>query len=393
MSFYLLLLNSDNSTGTGFAKSLHLSRENRTDFHVIGTSTHAGRAHLTCNDYTVLVSKEINDDPLSTTKHVQDRLGIKASLVYQTKSAEPMLKLSAFRDILPTYLPPPELLKITEDKYATYAQLHAHGFPVPYTKLLKKPDDVHSAMKECRVPMYWVRASTGQGGAGSLSSADAAEIVGHVTEHDGWGRFIIAEKLPIDVARSWQERLSDHLYPGEMVTWIALYDEGRLIAAQSRKRLYFEHTKLSTTGVGYTGGVMSLRNDAITELSDAIVRCFGCNPHGPFGIDYVIGNDGEPKVTEVQAGRFHSTTYFLSLVGLNFPRLLLDVFRGGVLSPPKIDPVPPGVVWLQRFGSDDTLRYRDELLEFVNTGIFHNDETAIVHHQLGERILSAISTK
>lgn len=380
MSFNLLVLTSDHSTGANFAKSLQLSKKPEDDFTVIGTATHPARAQLTANDYTVLVSKELEKDPVAVTKYVEQLLNIPVDLVYETRSADKMLRLSRNRDQLPVFLPSKEAVEIFEDKYKTFSHLQSLGFPVPQTRLLGNENDVREGMREIGSSDFWIRASHGQGGAGAFSTRDPQEIIRVMNEENGWGKFTMAEKLPVDSDLKWEERLSDTIYPGEMVNWLALYNHGELVASQTRKRLYFEHGDLTKSGVGYTGGVMSLQNDDIHELSDAMVRSFGFELHGPVGIDFVADHNGKPKLTEVQASRFYTTTYFLSVLGLNFPRMLLDTFRGNAPDlENKINPVRSGMVWMQRFGADDNLRHRDDILSLMKNGYMKNDISSIMH--------------
>jgi hypothetical protein len=384
MSFNLLILSSDKSTGTNFAKSLQLSRGGkRDDFTIIGTAAHAGRAHLTANDYTVLVPPEIVTDPVRTRDYVEEKLEKTIHLLYETRSGDSMLCVSRNRERLPVFLPPAALVETLENKFQTYVHLQSNGFPVPQTRLLRQPEDVGTAMRAIHAEEYWVRATMGQGGTGALASSDEQEIIEHITAKNGWGRFALSEKLPLDAPLSWESRLSDEFFPGEMINWIALYSHGELIAAQTRKRLYFEHRELTPTGVGYTGAAMSLQRDDIHEVSESMMRSFNLELHGAFGIDFLVGHDGLPKVTEIQPCRFYTTTYFLSVMGVNFPRMYVDTFRGHTVAlKKKVNPVPAGMVWLQRFGADDGLHHRDEILALLQTGVLTNDASTIVHRAI-----------
>jgi len=391
MAFNLLVLASDQQTGSNFAKSLQLSRQPHDDFTIIGTTTHPVRAQIAANDKTVLLPDNISGDPIQTLRYVENKLDVKIGLLYETRSGNPMLAVSRNRDTLPVFLPASETVEIFEDKFQTFTHLARQGFPVPQTRLVNNPDDVRRALNDMQAENFWVRAIMGQGGTGAFSSKDPQEIIGTISQQDGWGRYAISEKLPIDAETSWEARLSDDFHPGEMINWLALYDEGRLVAAQTRKRLYFEHGELTPSGVGYSGGVMSLQRDDIHEICDKMVRAFGHEPHGALGADFVVDNHGEPKLTEVQACRFYTTTYFLSMMGLNFPRLYLDCARGQFPDmEQRVNPVPAGMIWIQRFGADDTLRHRDEILDGMATGIVENDAASIIHRHISEPTRSAI---
>ena len=391
MGFNILILTSDRSTGTNFAKSLQLSKSAKDDITIIGTSTHPARAHLTSNDYTVLISSDLEKDPVGIRNHVERVLELSIDLVYETRSADKMLQLSKKRDGLPVFLPSEEAVELFEDKFKTFEHLNDLGFPVPKTRIVNTKEDIIRAKEEIGSIDFWLRANFGQGGKGSFSSSNVDEITETLDAEEGWGKYTMAEKLPIDSKLKWEDRLSDNIHSGEMVNWLALYNNGELIASQTRKRLYFEHKEMTKSGVGYTGGVMSIQRDDIHELSDEIVKSFGFVLNGPIGIDFVADHKGQLKLTEVQACRFYTTTYFLSLMGLNFPRILVDTFRGDAPKlDKKINPVPAGMVWMQRFGADDTLRHRNEILSLIEKGVMENDNNSIMHRIISPSTIQAL---
>lgn len=373
MPFNILVLSSDKSTGANFAKSLQHSKNSADDIFIIGTAGHIGRAQLTNNDLTVMVPDAVMSDPVSALKYVEQATSRKIDLLYETRSGKSMLRVSKSRASLPVFLPDSDLVDICEDKFRTFSHLSKAGLPVPATMLLNSANDVDEALRTIPGNSFWLRETMGQGGTGAFSSSDKDEIINRINERSGWGKYTLAEKLPIDSDISWKDRLSDNFFPGEMINWLALYKDDELIASQTRKRLYFEHADLTTAGVGYTGGVMSLKRDDIHDLSEKIVRSFGYKLNGAMGIDFLIDSQGQPKVTEVQPCRFYTTTFFLSQLGLNFPRLYVDTYRGQNVTPKnRINPVESGFVWLQRFGADDRACHRDDMLKLLDTGIMTN---------------------
>lgn len=383
MSFNILILSSDRSTGANFAKSLQLSKRPGDDITIIGTSTHPGRSFLASNDITVLIPKEIETDPEAIVAFVQEKLSLQLDLVYESRSGKNMLRFSRLRDKFPVFLPDQELIEVFEDKFSTYKSLEQKNFPVPKTLLLSSAHDVEVAFNTMGLKSCWVRATMGQGGTGAFASENPQEIIDNINAVNGWGHYTLSEKLPVDGAFKWHERLSDNFYPGEMITWMALYHDDKLVAAQTRKRLYFEHQDLTVSGVGYTGAAMSLQRDDIHALSEDIVRSFGLKLNGVFGADFLVDYNGQPKVTEIQTCRFYTTTYFLSMLGLNFPRLYVDSYRGQLSDEMgRINPIEAGMIWLQRFGADDTLVHRNEMLSLLDTGVLYNDTDAIMHRKI-----------
>lgn len=368
MSFNLLVLHSDRSTGINFVKSLQAAKTQGwgQDLNILGVCSHPLRMQLCQND-TTYVSDDV--DVLSQVKYVEKMIGGRVDLVYETKSAPYMLAFSKLRDQIPTFLPPHEAVETFEDKFLTCKHLQEKGFPVPKTHLINAPSDIETAFKEFAKKVVWVRDTKGQAGYGAFEATSLRHVIDEITKRNGWGHHTISEKLPIDTPHSWEDRLSSNLLPGEMVTWIALYNKGELIGAQVRKRLYWEHADLTTSGVtGYSGANMTISRKDVHDLSDQIMRSFEWEPHGAAGADYVVDENGQIRLTEIQASRLYTSTYPLSLLGLNLPKLFVDLFRGKQTCKGVVNPCPEGVIYIQRFGSESAMVHRNTILSELSVG-------------------------
>jgi len=372
MSFDILVLHSDRSTGMNFVNCLQEAKKQGwgEDINIIGLSSHPLRMQLCKSDITYLID-ENDTDITRHVKRIEGEIGKPVDLVYETKSAAYMLNVSRLRNTLPVFLPPHELVEVFEDKYQTYEHLSQKGLPVPKTYLINSPEDVHSAFRSIAKSSVWVRETKGQAGLGAFSSSMPTDVIREITQRNGWGRHIVAEKLPINTQHSWEDQLSSDFFPGEMVTWAALYNHGQLIGSQVRKRLYWEHADLTVSGVtGYSGANMTVSRKDVHDHSDKIMRSFDWKPHGAVGIDYVADENGVIKLTEIQASRFYTSTYPLALLGLNLPKLYIDAFRGKDVCKDVINPCPEGMIYVQRFGAESIMIHRDAILDELSSGTF-----------------------
>ncbi len=366
----ILVLHSDKSSGLNFVKCLQMAKSRPHEYEIFGTSSNPCRMFLVENDHTIFVDPKTEKDPKAVVEFARKQTGEEFDLVYQAKSAEHMVNFSKHRDSYPTFLPSHEAIETYEDKYATYKHLSALGFPVPETYLIKGKEDVSQAFKQLGKQNVWVRDIAGQGGRGSFASNNVKEVIENIEQCNGWGHFTVSEKLPIDMEHSWEDRLSPQMLPGEMLSWVALYNHGELVAAQARKRLYWEHSDLTVSGVtGYTGANMTLSSKELHKLSDSIVRSFDFPPHGVMGIDFLVNNQGEPCLTEIQASRFFTSTYPLAMLGLNLPRLYLGVFQGENVPMGIVNPCPAGKVYIQRFGAQSQMMDAQEILAVAKCGL------------------------
>ena len=71
-------------------------------------------------------------------------------------------------------------------------------------------------------------------------------------------------------------------------------------------------------------------------------------PHGAFFVDLKEDAHEQPRVTEINGGRFGTTIHFYTEAGCNFPDLLVRLAFGELPEgPPFVDPIPPGTWWIR----------------------------------------------
>lgn len=70
-----------------------------------------------------------------------------------------------------------------------------------------------------------------------------------------------------------------------------------------------------------------------------------------------------PRPTEINISRFFTTIQFFAAAGLNFPEIFCELGLQGrsIWEGPKINPLPPGLVWLRGMDQPPQLRRREEL--------------------------------
>ena len=157
------------------------------------------------------------------------------------------------------------------------------------------------------------------------------------TPHDsdrfqkGWGEFSAAECL--------QE---------QTITWQSIWKGGELVVAQGRKRLYWEFSNRSPSGVtGITGTGVTVSDPALDELAIRCIKSIDSSPDGIFGVAGV-DKHGMPNLTEINSGRFFTTHQFFTAAGLNAPLIFEEsAFSEQVNIPKRIYLLPDGLVWIR----------------------------------------------
>ena len=233
------------------------------------------------------------------------------------------------------FLPDTDAILLADSKWETFRALRSAGVPVPDTFAIEREDDVRAAFAAIPTRPVWVRGSGAPGigiGVASLPCREASHAIAWIDHHRGWRGFIASRFLP-----------------GRNLTWCGLFQDGRLVVAQTRERLEYVIPHVSPSGI--TGAPAVSRTVVYPQVratGEAAVRALPGTAHGVFFVDMTEDEDGRPRVTEVNAGRFGTTIHFYTEAGCNFPYLAVRLaFGESIENAPLIDPIPPGRYWLR----------------------------------------------
>ncbi len=120
--------------------------------------------------------------------------------------------------------------------------------------------------------------------------------------------------------------------------------------AQGRKRLYWELSKVSQSGVtGATGAAITVADPQVDEIAMAAVLAIDPEPDALFGVDLTYDRNGIPNPTEINIGRFFTTHLFFTELGVNMPYVFVKLACDEPVPeiPQKLNPAAPGMVWIR----------------------------------------------
>ncbi len=323
----ILILGAGGAAANGFCRALKMAG----GYHLIGANINPDDLELAETDERHLIDLE--------ARSLWD-------LCWQTKPhfahAQPdeeVLRLAKQRNALSaaTFLPYPWVIEACQDKWVTYQRLNEAGVPVPVTRLVGSAYDLW----EFPYQQKWLRATTGAGGRGAISTDSYSMAVEWVRRFDGWGKFTVAETLTSDT-----------------VTVQQIWWRGQLVASQQRSRETWANAKNSPSGVSGSTGVGVTSTDSLADTTaDKAVEAVADKPHGLFGVDMAYDHDSVPKVTEINVGRFFTTApEFYAQAGFNMADLyvktgfgLSDEFGFATSKPagPIRNPLPRGIRWIR----------------------------------------------
>lgn len=331
----ILVTGAGGAAAANFVHSLRLAPE---PFHVVGTDTSAFHLELAPVDARYLLPRA--DDPayLDELNAVVDREQVE---VVHPQPEQEVLLLARERERVraATFLPRAATVEICQDK-ATFAERMADaGLPAPR---FARPED-EASLREATASILegreqaWVRAVRGAGARASLpvSSPDqAAAWVAYWIERRGlgFGDFMVSELLP-----------------GREFAFQSVWHEGRLVTSAARERLEYVFGHLMPSGQSSSPSVArTVRRDDVNDLASKAVLAVDPGAGGVFCVDLKEDEAGRPLVTEINAGRFFTTSNFLSEAGANMPYAYVRLALGERLNGlPRYDAVEPGLYWVR----------------------------------------------
>lgn len=329
----ILVTGSGGPMGSNVTRSLKMAAE---PLFLIGTDCNKYHIPLSLTDKTVLIPPARDRDAyLEEMEKLVLREGVQCILpthpVEVRTLASERQRFHGVKFLLPDY----EAITTAQNKWATWQKLNEGGLPVPLTYLIESPGDLDACFGEIHRRPVWVRGAGVPGvgiGVASLPCKDARQAAAWIQYWDGWGGFIASEYLS-----------------GRNLTWLGLFCDGKLIACQGRERLEYVIPHVSPSGItGAPAVSKTVSRPDLLKFGEAAVRQITERPNGPFFVDMTEDVSGNPKITEINGGRFGTTIHFYTEAGFNFPWLLVQLaFGEPVDNAPIINPVEPDTWWLR----------------------------------------------
>lgn len=273
-----------------FVRALRASRKN---YYVVGSDYN--RYYLQLPDVAKRFPTPRHDDPRFVGRVAEIATRERVDFIHPQPSSEAMV-LASTRRRLPaiTFLPPRRVMELAQDKLKTQSRLRRARIPVAATRIAGTDDSIYSAFEELGKPV-WIRARHGAGGRLSLLCQTSDEAAAWIALWERKGE-------------SRDEFLIQKYLPGRNLAWDSIWHKGRLVTSYCRERLEYPFKHISPSGITGTPSVArTLFDEAVDSLAERAVRAMASKPSGAFSVDVKEDESGKPFITEVDAGKFHST--------------------------------------------------------------------------------------
>jgi len=331
-------------TGCGSPASQNLLRCLRLapePFYVAGAD--ANRYHLEWGDWDAVYEAPLTSDPgyLEFLNRLCE--AERVDFLHGQPDWE-VAFLSAHRDRLraPTFLPHTRAIRRAQNKYTSACLWYHETIREDAPVLVQDEWDLQRAAASFGLP-FWLRATSGAGARGSCKVVDL---------HQGRAWF---DYWKLSGAE-WDFMAQAYL-PEREYAFQSLWHEGHLLASAARERLEFVFPQHAPSGVTSSPVVArSVHDPEVNRAATAAILALDPRPHGVYGVDLKCDAQGRPRPTEINAGRFFTTSLFLAAAGCNLPYHYVCLGLGRrPPALPRYNAVPPERYWIRHIDCGQVL--------------------------------------
>jgi len=271
------------------------------------------------------------------------------------------------------FLPSKRTVRTCQDKELSAKIWNRNGFPSVESVPIRydhEEDDVKYAFEQLGKKI-WIRATVGAGGSGSTLAENIETGV-------NWVKYWRARR------KNWKF-IAQHYLDGRIFAFQSIWKDGELITSQARERDEYIYPYLAPSGVTGTPVVAhTVHNDAVNECATNAVLAIDEHATGVFCVDIreiskssMITRDGGklnyngeelhgiitekktemiPMPTEINVGRFFTTSYFFTHAGYqykqpwaNMPYLMTKLAFNEPIPKdiPKYNILPKDLYWIR----------------------------------------------
>ena len=338
----VLVTGSGGLAGVNFVRALRASSK---DYYIVGTDFN--KYHILYPDVDARYLTPRHSDKSFIRRVAEIAKKEKADFLHPQPSSEAYV-ISSKREKVPckVFLPPASVMRVGQDKLLSEKKLKAKGIPVAKTFEIRAKADIRAAFSRLGKPL-WARARHGAGGRLSLLCDDA-------TEAGLWIELWVKRG-----GAEYSEFILQEYLPGRNIAWDSIWKDGKLVTSYSRERLEYPFKHISPSGITGTPSVSRTVHDPrLNDIGSRAVKAIDPKPSGAYSVDVKESAEGNPCITEVDAGKFHSTMPlwgYIAVKHLGLPEYanLADLYvRLGMGEdvrdmPPQTDLLPEGYYLLR----------------------------------------------
>lgn len=334
----VLVTGSGGPAGINFVKSLRIAPEKML---IVGTEANEYFLHLASTDRKYSVPKATSPEYIDTLNEI-----IRKEYI-EFLHAQPDIEVevvSEYRENLKTnvFLPSKQAVRACQDKLEAARLWKKNNVPVARFMEVRNEQDVEKALAELGSPI-WIRATHGAGGLGSTPAPNKEAAT-------SWINYWKARNV------DWKFIAQEHL-PGRNMAFHSLWKDGELVTSMARERIEYIYPHLAPSGITGTPAVQrTVHDETINKIGTEAVLAIDAKFNGIACVDLKENSKGVPCVTEINAGRMFTTSFFFSYASkklrgdyyANIPYLYAKLgFCEHTPNIPRYDILPENIYWIR----------------------------------------------
>ncbi len=331
----ILVTGAGGSAGINFIHCLRMACD---DFYIIGSDTNKWHLELPDIDASYIVPRCTDDEYLYALNRIIEKERI--DIIHSQPDTEVRV-LSENREKINArnFLPSKRTVEICQDKLCVNEILRKSEIPAPEGRLVNSSTALTEVVNvlQRKHEKVWLRARRGAGARASLPIVNERQGVMWIEYWQkmagiGYGDFMASEFLP-----------------GREFAFQSIWEEGQLVTSAARERLEYIFGELTPSGQSSSPSVARVvhRSD-VNDIATKAILTIDEKANGIFCVDLKENTQGIPCVTEINAGRFFTTTTFFSSLGVNMPLIYTRLAFGDEVPPlPRYDAAPEGFFWIR----------------------------------------------
>jgi carbamoyl-phosphate synthase large subunit len=334
----VLVTGAGGPAGVNFVMSLKIAPDK---MYIVGTEANEFYLHLAPVDACYTVPKATESNYIDRLNEIIRKEGIE--FVHAQPDLE-VFVISENREKLDalTFLPSKDSVRKCQDKLTSTKIWQKKGIPIAHFKEIRNESDVDKAFDELGSPI-WIRARYGAGGRGSTPAYNKETAL-------AWINYWKSRKM------DWEFIAQEYL-PGKNLGFHSLWKDGELITSMARERIEYIYPNLAPSGITGTPSVQkTIHSKNINDVGTKAVLAIDPNFNGIACVDLKENKKGVACVTEINAGRMFTTSFFFSYASkilrkdyyANIPYLYVKLaYNETIPEIPKYNVLPENVYWIR----------------------------------------------
>lgn len=331
----ILVTGAGGSAAYNFIAALRSAEEK---FYIVGTDVKQYHLPLSGADKCYVIPS-VDDSSYLEKLNKLIRLE-KIDIVHPQPDPE-VLFLSKNREFVKTllFLPAKRTIEICQNKISLLRFLSRKNIPVGEFYLIENQKTLANLMKKLLQTnkKIWLRAIRGAGSKGSIPITEETHAKFWIDYWSrmkglGYGEFMITEFLP-----------------GKEYAFQSIWQNGRLITSQARERVEYVFGNLTLSGQTSSPSVArTVHREDINKICTDAIKCLDFRATGIFCVDLKENKNGVPCITEINAGRFFTTSNFFAQAGSNMPYYYIKMaFKERLPNLLQYNPIPENWYWVR----------------------------------------------